>query len=105
MYEIDFTQTAIDDLRHFRKFEQNIILDAIETRLTYEPTAETQNRFRRDPPEIAAWELRIGKFRVLYDADDAIMIVRIERIGDKPNNTLRLRGQQWQGSRRGGGQS
>ncbi|MEZ4861145.1 MAG: hypothetical protein R3C14_07560 [Caldilineaceae bacterium] len=65
MYEIDFTQTALDDLRYFRKFEQNIILDAVHTQLTNEPTVEIGNRFRRDPPEIGEWELRIGEFRVL----------------------------------------
>lgn len=100
MYEIDFTQTALDDLRYFRKFEQNIILDAIHTQLTYEPTLETENRFRRDPPELSEWELRVGAFRVFYDADDVVLIVRIERIGDKPNNLLRFRGQPWFGSSR-----
>jgi mRNA-degrading endonuclease RelE of RelBE toxin-antitoxin system len=100
MHEIDFTQIALDDLRHFRKFEQNIILDAIQTQLAYEPTLETENRFRRDPAEISEWELRVGVFRVLYNADDTVMIVRIERIGDKPNNRLRFRGQPWFGSSR-----
>ena len=100
MYEIDFTQTALNDLRYFRKYEQTIILEAIHTQLTYEPTMATENRFRRDPPEISDWELRVGMFRVLYDADDTVKIVRIERIGDKPNNTLRFRGQSWFGSSR-----
>ncbi|MCB0107034.1 MAG: type II toxin-antitoxin system RelE/ParE family toxin [Caldilineaceae bacterium] len=93
MYEIDFTRTALDDLRYFRKYEQNIILEAIQTQLLYEPTTETGNRFRRDPTEISEWELRIGQYRVLYNADDAVLIVRIERIGHKPNNTLQFRGQ------------
>lgn len=81
MYEIDFAQPALDDLRYLRKFEQNLILEAIQTQLIYEPTVETENRFRRDPPEISEWELRVGEFRVLYDADEVILIVRIERIG------------------------
>ena len=53
MYEIDFTRTALDDLHFFRKFEQNLILDAIYHQLSYEPTVETENRFRRDPAEIS----------------------------------------------------
>lgn len=101
MYEIDFTRTALDDLHFFRKFEQNLILDAIDQQLRYQPTVETENRFRREPPEISEWELRVGEFRVLYDADDSVMIVRVERIGHKPNNTLRFRGQPWFGSPRG----
>ena len=28
MYEIDFTRTALDDLRYYRKYERNIILEA-----------------------------------------------------------------------------
>ncbi len=100
MYEIDFTRTALDDLRYFRKFEQNIILEAIQTQLVYEPTVETGNRFRRDPPEVSEWELRIGQFRILYDADETVLVVRVERIGHKPNNTLQFRGQPWFGSPR-----
>ncbi|WP_207714081.1 hypothetical protein [Scytonema sp. UIC 10036] len=38
---------------YFRKFEQNIIIDAIQTQLLYEPIVETKNRFRRNPPDIA----------------------------------------------------
>lgn len=53
MYEIEFTPEAVTDLRYFRKFEQNVIIDAIQTQLPYEPTIETKNRFRREPPDIA----------------------------------------------------
>ncbi|WP_442933213.1 type II toxin-antitoxin system RelE family toxin [Microcoleus sp. herbarium12] len=38
MYEIEFTPDAAKDLQYFRKFEQKILLDAIQTQLTYEPT-------------------------------------------------------------------
>ncbi len=100
MYEIDFTRTALEDLQYFRKYEQNIILDAIQFRLTYDPTLETQNRFRRDPPEIGEWELRVGEYRVIYNVDTVIRIVRIERIGSKPNNILNFRGIPWLGSPR-----
>lgn len=94
-YEVEFTVSALQDLHSFRKYEQNIIIDAIETQLVYEPMIETKNRFRRNPPDIASWELRVGAFRVFYNIDDHISIVHIERIGYKPNNTLffgRLRG-------------
>ncbi|WP_353259873.1 type II toxin-antitoxin system RelE family toxin [Prochlorothrix hollandica] len=100
MYEIDFTRTAFQDLKCFRKYEQNIILDAIQTQLTHEPALETQNRFRRNPPELSEWELRVGTYRVLYNVDTVIQIVRIERIGSKPNNTLNFRGIPWLGSPR-----
>ncbi|MBW4508889.1 MAG: hypothetical protein KME64_20590 [Scytonematopsis contorta HA4267-MV1] len=69
MYEIEFTPEAVTDLRYFRKFEQNIIIDAMQTQLPYEPDIETKNRFRREPADIADWELRIGVFRVFYNVD------------------------------------
>ncbi|MGK7929364.1 MAG: type II toxin-antitoxin system RelE/ParE family toxin [Spirulina sp.] len=93
MYQIEFTSDALKDLRDFRKFEQNTIIDAIQTQLAYEPTVETRNRFRRNPPTIAEWELRIGEFRVFYNVEESIQIVSIERIGQKPNNTVFFRGQ------------
>jgi mRNA-degrading endonuclease RelE of RelBE toxin-antitoxin system len=91
MYEIEFTPIALEDLRYFKRYEQNIILDAIQTQLLYEPTVETTNRFRRQPPELAAWELRIGVYRVFYDVEERVQIVRIEAIGEKPNNTVLFR--------------
>jgi len=94
MYDIEFTPEALQDLRHFKKFEQALILDAVQTQLPYEPVTETRNRFRRNPPDIAEWELRIGVFRVFYNVDESVKIVSIERIGEKPNNTVFFRGQE-----------
>jgi mRNA-degrading endonuclease RelE of RelBE toxin-antitoxin system len=94
MYQIEFTPESVQDLRYFKRFEQNIIIDAIQTQLSYEPTVETKNRFRRNPPDIAAWELRVGVFRVFYNVDELVQIVNIERIGEKPNNTVFFRGQE-----------
>jgi mRNA-degrading endonuclease RelE of RelBE toxin-antitoxin system len=94
MYQVEFTPESVLDLRYLKKFEQNIVIDAIQTQLVYEPTLETKNRFRRNPPDIAEWELRIGVFRVFYNVDEVIQIVSIERIGEKPNNIVLFRGQE-----------
>ena len=91
MYTIEITPTGREDMRYFRKYEQNIIIEAIETQLPYQPTVETTNRFRRNPPEIADWELRVGDFRVLYNVEESVQIVSIERVGEKPNNELYFR--------------
>lgn len=37
MFEINFTLTAANHIRTYRKFEQQIILDAVEEQLIYEP--------------------------------------------------------------------
>jgi len=92
MYDIEFTPEAIDDLKSFRKFEQQIIISGIESQLTYEPTVETRNRFRMRPNEVAEWELRIDKYRVFYNVEHEVHIVSIEVVGFKSGNQLFVRG-------------
>ena len=94
MYDSKYTETAIADLQQFKKYEQNQILDGIDQQLRYQPTVETRNRKQLRPNTTAAWELRIGDFRVLYDVDEQVSIVEIKRIGEKRGNVLFFRGQQ-----------
>jgi mRNA-degrading endonuclease RelE of RelBE toxin-antitoxin system len=94
MYDIKYTETAVADLQWFKKYEQNQILDGIDQQLRYQPTVETRNRKQLRPNPTAAWELRIGDFRVLYDVDEQVSIVEIKRIGEKRGNVLFVRGQQ-----------
>ena len=92
MFEIEFTPEAKDDLKALKKSEQVEVIVAIETQLQYEPTTETRNRKRLRPNDVAEWELRVGKFRVLYNADNSTLTVRIEVIGFKVGNLLFVRG-------------
>lgn len=94
MYDIAYTDEAIEDLTYFKKHEQNEIIDGIELQLRYEPTVETRNRKQMRPNEKADWELRIGKFRILYDVDTEVRIVEIQRIGEKRGNTFLFRGRE-----------
>ena len=57
MYEIEYSQEAIDDLKYFRKHEQQIIKKTINTQLCYEPTVKTRNRKPMRANPIAEWEL------------------------------------------------
>ena len=91
MYQIDYSEDAKRDLKSFRKFEQEYILDEVDTNLHYEPHIETRNRKRLDPNEIADWELRLGKIRVLYDIEEAVKIVAIQAVGVKIGNQLFIR--------------
>jgi mRNA-degrading endonuclease RelE of RelBE toxin-antitoxin system len=93
MYNIEYTEKAIVDLHWFKKHEQNIIIDNIDQRLRHEPTKANRNRKPLRQNAIAAWELRVGDFRVLYDVDVQVSIVAIKRIGEKQGNTLYFRGQ------------
>jgi mRNA-degrading endonuclease RelE of RelBE toxin-antitoxin system len=94
MYAIELTETAHTDLQWFRKNEQNIIIDAIRRRLRHEPTLTSRNRKQLRTNNTATWELRIGQYRVLYDVDNTVRIVAIQRIGEKRGNQFFFRGQQ-----------
>lgn len=92
MYNIEYTVTAVADLRYLKRHEQVRVLDGIEVQLRYQPTIETRQRKRMRPNDIAEWELRIGEFRVLYTVDEAENRVEIQRIGEKVGNAYRFRG-------------
>ena len=93
MYEIEFTPEAVEDLKALRKFEQEEVVDGIESQLRHEPTVETRNRKKLRPNNVAAWELRMGRFRVFYNVDQAVRIVSIEAVGFKVGNLLFVRGE------------
>lgn len=69
MYQIEYTPSAREDLKFFKKHEQQQILAEIPVQLCYEPTLETRNRKRTRPNSISAWELRIAEFRVFYNVE------------------------------------
>jgi mRNA-degrading endonuclease RelE of RelBE toxin-antitoxin system len=93
---IDFTETAADHVRALRKFEQQLVLDAVERQLRHEPATETRNRKRLGPNELSDWELRVGRFRVFYDIvlEDDQNIVKIKAVGHKEHNKLYIGGRE-----------
>ena len=93
MFDIDFTPEAKEDLKLLRKFEQQEIIDGIQKQLKHEPTVETRNRKKLRPNEVAEWEVRVGRFRVFYNVDEAAGIVIIEAIGFKIGSQLFIRGE------------
>src|SRR5512139_1695599 len=93
MYQIEFSDTARRDLKWFKKYEQKIILDGIDANLKYEPNVETRNRKQMRPNPVAEWELRIGKFRILYNVEETVKIVSIEVIGIKIGSDFMTRGE------------
>jgi mRNA-degrading endonuclease RelE of RelBE toxin-antitoxin system len=97
-FEIEFTRRASDHVRAYRKFEQTIILDAIEEQLSHEPTAATKNRKPLGNSEMSDWELRVQRFRVFYDVivDETRQVVNIKAVGHKEHNTLYIEGREVQ---------
>jgi len=94
VFEIELTDQAIEDLQWFKKHEQNVIIDGIEANLCYEPTTETRNRKRLRPNDTAEWELRLGAYRVLYNVEQTVRIVSIERIAAKQGNKYIFQGEE-----------
>ena len=91
-FEIAFTRTAAELVRSCRKYEQQIILDAIDEHLAHEPTTETRNRKRLGENELSDWELRVQDFRVFYDVliEDERGLVKIKAVGHKEHGVLRI---------------
>ena len=93
VYEIEFTYSAEEDLKAFKKFEQKAILDGIDENLRHEPTVETANRKRLRPNDVSEWELRLGRYRVFYDVEEEVKVVAIQAIGFKDGSHLYIRGE------------
>ena len=89
-YEIEYTVEAIRDLNQLKKRDQVLVVTAIDAQLRHTPAQVTRNRKPLRPNAIAAWELRIGDFRVLYNVEAIVRVVEIKRIGRKSGHRLVL---------------
>jgi len=83
MFEIKFTDEAVDDLQCFNKWEQKQIVMALETRLRLRPAVESTDIKRLNPKGAAEWEIRVGAARVFYDVNVRNSTVKIEAVGKK----------------------
>jgi mRNA-degrading endonuclease RelE of RelBE toxin-antitoxin system len=91
MHIVEFTESAIEDLRCLRKHEQGIIVDSIEQQLVHEPITETRNRKPLRPNNLSQWELRVDRFRVFYDVSGQDATVIVKAVGWKEHNKLYIR--------------
>ncbi|OQX16444.1 MAG: hypothetical protein BWK80_40155 [Desulfobacteraceae bacterium IS3] len=91
IYQIEITDDAKTDMSFFEMYERKIILAGIKEQLTHEPLKETKNRKKlRDNP-IAAWELRIGRYRIFYEVNKNIVTVTVVSVAMKRHNVLYIR--------------
>ena len=95
MFELRFTESALEDLRYLKRFEQRFILAAIENQLSAEPLTSTRNRKQLRPNTLSEWELRAGSLRVFYDVDQESRVVWIKGVGWKEHNRLVIRGKEF----------
>jgi mRNA-degrading endonuclease RelE of RelBE toxin-antitoxin system len=94
-FDINLTDDAHADLRWFTAYAQRIIVDGIEVHLRYQPTFGTRKIIAMRPNPVSGWELRLGDYRILYDADDKTRVVTIQAIGEKRGNRLLVQGQEF----------
>ncbi len=92
MYQIEFTDSAEEDLGYFKKYEQIIILDEADKQLLWEHSKETRNRKQLAPNDLSVWELRIGEYRLFYDVNESDKTVKVKAVGRKRHNQLFIRG-------------
>jgi len=89
VYAIRFAVDVVKDLRRLSAFRRKIILEGIETQLSYEPTSPTKNRkllVNLVPPWDAVppiWELRVQEYRVFYDVAEEEKLVYVRAIRRK----------------------
>ena len=90
-FTVGLTDSAIDDLDSFRKYERRIISDGIALFLTDDANVETRRRKPLRPNRIASWELRIDDYRVFFDIEGDNK-VKVVAVGHKEHNGLHIRG-------------
>ena len=96
MFTINFTESALEDLRLLAKAEQTAVLAAIERQLAVEPLKPTRSRKPLRPNDLSRWELRAGIDHVFYDVDEQAQEVTIKAVGGKEHTKLFIRGQEYQ---------
>jgi mRNA-degrading endonuclease RelE of RelBE toxin-antitoxin system len=95
VFHLEITESARDDLRFLKPFEQRRILDAMAQQLPSEPLIPTRHRKPLRPNDLSTWELRVGKYRIFYDVEEESATVRVKAIGLKDHNRLFLRGKEY----------
>ena len=95
-FTINLTIEAVDDLRTLRKFDQQIVLSAIDNQLSDQPHVVTRRRKRLRPNRLAEWELRVEDFRVFYDVNVAESQVKVVAVGQKRGERLFVHGEEYE---------
>ena len=94
-YTIRITEDADRQFRALSAREQRMLEAAILSRLRDQPTTTTKAIKQLRPNPLAEFELRAGDLRVLYNVEDAEVIVLI--VGQKLGNKLVVEGEEFYG--------
>jgi mRNA-degrading endonuclease RelE of RelBE toxin-antitoxin system len=95
-WTVTLKESVLDDLRHFGRKDGRLVLGSAEELLRGDPLAETRNMKTLRPNPVAQRELRLlGKYRVLFNVDEAEEVVTIVLVGEKQGNKLVVRGEEY----------
>jgi len=95
VFKVEFTDSAIEDMRPFPKSDQVLIFDAAEAQLTHEPLTLTRNRKPLRPNDLSRWEVRVRQYRIFYDVDEPTIRVIVKAVGVKRGSVLLIRGREY----------
>jgi len=93
-FRIELAEEARSDLLTYPADKRKGLLTEIRIQLSHQPVIPTKNRKPLRANPVAPWELRVGRFRVFYEADESSRLVTILAVGHKEHNLLFLRGKE-----------
>ncbi len=79
MYELKFDKRAIDFLNKFEKKDRERIWNKLQE-CKIEPF-----RYLQHLENIEGYKLRVGEYRIILDADNAIQVLNVLKIGHRKN--------------------
>jgi len=89
-FRIEFSPSAKSEFDAVRIFDQRRILNAMETKLTNEPSLQTHDKkcLGNEPANFAyappLWQLRVDDFRVFYEVNVEDGVVSVLAVRRKP---------------------
>src|ERR1017187_2531625 len=95
MFDVQFSKDAERHLDALSARDRKIVLAAIEEQLPHQPTVAARNRKQLRENPLASWELRVQKYRVLYNVDEEIVTVLVVAIAVKDGNRFIIDGEEY----------
>ncbi len=95
MFEIRFSEDGRRHLKGLSARDRRIVIEAIEQQLCHQPTGKTRNKKQLRANPIASWELRVERFRVLYNLVEDTATVLVVAIAMKEGSRLLVEGQEF----------
>ena len=95
MFSIDISDDADRHLDFFPAHDQMIILAGIEEQLSHQPNVRTRNRKPMRQNLLGRWELRIQRFRVIYNIEVETETVVVMAIAAKEGNKFVIEGKEY----------